>query len=312
MKKLLFFVAAASMMLAACSSDNEEVKVAEKSAIRLSTQSLTSMTRAGQSIQLTQFDADENVSIFLVEDVNGTQTPSGTNVTTYSNPLAYTTGAAGALTPATAQYWPQDGNGLFIFGIYPASAVTSSTAYNGTGISFSVAADQSTTAGYKASDLMMGAPTSGNPVTRTTSEVPMTFTHLLTKLNVNLTAGDGFTQAEMANAEVSILGIKPTTTFGVQGTAVTEGSGDATNIAAGAGASTSAIIVPQTVMAGNFIKITIGGGDYYYALTANKFFASQTLYTYNLTVNKTGLLLTATTITDWADGGESDGTATLQ
>ena len=140
----------------------------------------------------------------------------------------------------------------------------------------------------------------------------MTFTHLLTKINVNLTAGDGFTQAEMANAEVSILGIKPTTTFGVQGTAVTEGSGDATNIAAGAGASTSAIIVPQTVMAGNFIKITIGGGDYYYALTANKFFASQTLYTYNLTVNKTGLVLTTTQITAWADGGEADGNATLQ
>ncbi|MBO4800577.1 MAG: fimbrillin family protein [Bacteroidaceae bacterium] len=312
MKKLVFFAAAASMMFAACSSDNEEVKVAEKSAIRLSTQSLTSMTRAGQSIQLTQFDADENVSIFLVEDVNGTQTPSGTNVTTYSNPLAYTTGNAGALTPAAAQYWPQDGNGLFIFGIYPASAVTSSTAYNGTDITFSVAADQSSTAGYKASDLMMGAPTGGNPVTRTTSEVPMTFTHLLTKINVNLTAGDGFTETEMNNAEVSILGVKPTTTFGVQGTAVTEGSGTATNIAAGTGASTSAIIVPQTVMAGNFIKITIGGGDYYYALAANKFFASQTLYTYNLTVNKTGLLLTATTITAWADGGSADGTATLQ
>ena len=57
MKKLFFFAAAASVMLAACSSDNEEVKVAENSPIRLSTQSLTGLTRAAQNVQLTAFDA---------------------------------------------------------------------------------------------------------------------------------------------------------------------------------------------------------------------------------------------------------------
>ena len=58
MKKLFFFAAAASVMLAACSSDNEEATVAEKSAIRLSAQSLTGMTRAAKDVQLTQFAAN--------------------------------------------------------------------------------------------------------------------------------------------------------------------------------------------------------------------------------------------------------------
>lgn len=312
MKKLFFFAAAASVMLAACSSDNEEATVAEKSAIRLSTQSLTGMTRAAQNLQLTQFDASENVSIFLVENVGGTQTPSGTNVTSYSNPLAYTTGTSGALTPAAPQFWPQDGNGLFIFGVYPASAVTSSTAYDATGISFSVAANQSTDANYKASDLMTG--TAANPVVRTTAAVPMTFTHLLTKVDVNLTAGDGFTAAEMDDAVVSILGTKPTTTFDVQSTTVGTASGTAADIVAGTGAANSAIIVPQTIAAGaSFIKVTVGGGDYIYKMGADTDFDSKKCYTFNITVNKTGLVLTVTTITDWVSAGpDVDGNATLQ
>ena len=311
MKKLFFFAAAASVMLAACSSDNEEATVAEKSAIRLSTQSLTGMTRAAQNLQLTQFDESENVSIFLVENVGGTQTPSGTNVTSYTNPLAYTTGASGALTPAADQFWPQDGNGLFIFGVYPASAVTPSTAYNATGISFSVAANQSTDANYKASDLMTG--TAANPVIRTTAAVPMTFTHLLTKVDVNLTAGDGFTDTQMADAVVSILGTKPTTTFNVQDDIVGAASGDATTITAGTGAANSAIIVPQTIVAGaSFIKVTVGGGDYIYKMGADTDFDSKKCYTFNITVNKTGLVLTVTTITDWVNGGATAGDATLQ
>ena len=263
------------------------------------------MTRAAKDVQLDAFDAGENVSIFLVED------GSGSNVTTYSNPLAYTTGASGALTPAADQYWPQDGNGLFIFGVYPASAVTSSTAYNATGISFSVAADQSAEAGYKASDLMTG--TAANPVVRTSSAVPLTFTHLLTKIDVNLTAGEGFTQAEMNNAVVSILGTQPTTTFDVQSTTVGTATGTAAPIVAGTGAANSAIIVPQAVAANaSFIKVTVGGGDYIYKMGAATTFDGKKCYTYNITVNKTGLVLTVTTITDWLSGGSANGNATLE
>lgn len=309
MKKLFFFAAAASVMLAACSSDNEEVKVAENSPIRLSTQSLTGLTRAGQSVQLTQFAANENVGIFLAEDNVGTAVTTGTNVTTYSQPLTYVADGAGNLS--NTQYWPQDGNGLHIFGVYPLAAATTAAAYNATGVSFSVAADQSNDAGYKASDLMTGLPTAGNPVARTTSAVPMTFTHLLTKIDVNLTAGSGFTQTEMDNAVVSILGTKPTTTFNVQNATIGAASGTAA-IVAGTGAANSAIIVPQEVAAGNFIQVAVGGGNYIYALTAATTFDAKKCYIYNITVNKTGLVLTGTTITGWDAGGSASGSATLQ
>lgn len=310
MKKLFFFAAAASVMLAACSSDNEEVKVAENSPIRLSTQSLTGLTRAGQSVQLTQFAANENVGIFLAEDNVGTAVTTGTNVTTYSQPLTYVADGAGNLS--NTQYWPQDGNGLHIFGVYPLAAATTAAAYNATGVSFSVAANQTADDNYKASDLMTGLPTAGNPVARTTSAVPMTFTHLLTKIDVNLTAGSGFTQDEMSNAVVSILGTKPTTTFNVQNATIGAASGTAAAIVAGTGAANSAIIVPQEVAAGNFIQVAVGGGNYIYALTAATTFDAKKCYIYNITVNKTGLVLTVTTITDWVAGGSASGSATLQ
>ena len=310
MKKLFFFAAAASVMLAACSSDNEEAKVAEKSAIRLSTQSLTGMTRAAKDVQLTQFAANENVGIFLAEDNAGSPVTSGTNVTTYAQPLTYVADGAGNL--ANTQYWPQDGNGLHIFGVYPLAAATAAAAYNATGVTFSVAANQTSDANYKASDLMTGKPTAGNPVTRTTSNVPMTFTHLLTKIDVNLTAGLGFD--DVSSAVVSILGTKPTTTFSVQSITVGAASGTAADIVAGTGTATSAIIVPQAIAANtSFLKVTVGGGDYIYKLPAATTFDAKKCYTFNITVNKTGLVLTVTTITDWVSAGDATaGNATLQ
>ena len=309
MKKLFFLAAAASVMLAACSSDNEEATVAEKSAIRLSTQSLTGMTRAGQSVQLTQFAANENVGIFLAEDNAGSPVTSGTNVTPYAQPLTYVADGAGNL--ANTQYWPQDGNGLHIFGVYPLAAATAAAAYNATGVTFTVAANQTSDANYKASDLMTGKPTANNPVARQSTAVDMTFTHLLTKVDVNLTAGAGFD--DVNSAEVSILGTKPTTTFNVQNTTLGAASGTATDIVAGTGTTNSVIIVPQAIAANtSFIKVTVGGGDYIYKLPAATTFAAQTKYVFNITVNKTGLVLTTTQITAWADGVEADGSATLQ
>ncbi len=312
MKKLLFFAAVASVMLTACSSGNEEAKVDDSSPLRLSTQNITGLTRAGQSVQLSQFDNGQNVGIFLVEDNNGPAT-SGTNVTVYSQPLTYVADGNGAL--ANTQYWPTDGNGLYIYGVYPLAAATAAAAYNATGVTFSVQANQTADANYMLSDLMTGVPTNplSNPVARQTSAVGLTFTHLLTKIDVNLTAGDGFAASDMNNAVVSILNTKPTTTFGVQSTTVGEASGTATDITAGTGTTTSAIIVPQALASGaSFIQVAVGGGNYIYKLDAAKTFAAKTKYTYSITVNKTGLILTSTTVTDWLEGGSTSGTAELQ
>lgn len=310
MKKFFFFAAVASVMLTACSSDNDEANVANDGQIRLTTQNVMNQTRsANQSLQLTQFANDETVGIFLVENVSGTPTLSGGNVTSYAQPLTYTADGAGNLS--NTQYWPKDGNGLYIYGVYPATAAT---AYNAAGVTFTVQADQSSDVNYMASDLMTGAPTS-NPVARQSTTVPLTFTHLLTKVNVNLTAGNGFVADDLTSATVTLLSLKPTTTFNVQNTTVGTPSGDAIDIVAGTGANTSAIIVPaQSVAAAtSFIKVTVGGGDYIYKMGTATTFTAQKVYTYNLTVSKTGLTLSTASINNWESIGDPvEGTATLQ
>ncbi|MBQ6348355.1 MAG: fimbrillin family protein [Clostridia bacterium] len=305
--KIFFLAAAASVMMAACSSD--ETTTEQTMTLNLTTKNVVAETRsAAQDLQLTQFANGQSVGIFLAEDVNGTATLTGTDVTSYTQPLSYTADGAGNL--ANEQTWPADGNGLHIYGIYPANAAT---AYNATGVEFTVQANQSTDANYMASDLMTGAPTA-NPVARVSTPVALTFTHLLTKVNINLTAGTGFTAADLATATVSILGLKPTTTFSVQSTTVGTPSGTATDIIAGTGTVTSAIIVPsQSVAAGtNFIKVSCAGGDYIYQMGTATTFGASSVYTYNLTVNKTGLTLSTASITAWTAIGAVNGVAELQ
>ena len=312
----LFLAAASSMVLAACSKDNGQI--IDDGQIRLSTANVISETRsADQNLQLTQFANNEKVDIFLVENVNGTATLSGTNVTSYTQPLQYTASGEGGLSITNAQYWPTSGNGLFIYGVYPSG---SASAYTETAKEFSVKTDQSTDANYKASDLMTGVPAS-NPVSRTTSAVPLTFKHLLTKVNINLSKGDGFSDDEFSSIKVSVLNTNPNATFSVTGQTAEASTTKTTvqDITAGTGLSASslkcsAIIVPQTLNANtNFIKVEVGGGSYIYKLdSSDKTFEGKKVYEYNITVSKTGLEVSSS-ITAWTSvGSATSGTATLQ
>ncbi len=316
--RLLFLLSAgvAALSLASCSKHN--VEVIDDGQLRLSTANVISGTKAGQDLQSTQFAKDEKVGIFLVEDSGSGAVTSGTNVTVYNsgNALEYTADGAGNLS--NTQYWPTNGNGLYIYGVYPMAAATAAGSYDAAAVSFEVKADQSQDDDYKASDLMTGVP-NGNPVARTKSKVALTFTHLLSKISITLTPGDGF-DSGLSGVKVSILGTKPKTSFSVGSKAVTTASGDAAPVVAGTGLgcggsatiSCAAIIVPQQIAySTEFIKVEVGGGSYIYKLGSQTTFEGQKEYKYNITVKKTGLEVT-TSINAWSDVGSTSGDAILQ
>ena len=128
-----------------------------------------------------------------------------------------------------------------IYALYPATAET--------GKLFTIAEDQSIDANYKASDLMYGKPVA-NPVSPSANAVNIQFTHLLSKVTINLIAGANVTSLD--GAKVELLGVKPSTTLtaGIDGHSITAASGDATPITVMTATETvtsgSAIIVPQT------------------------------------------------------------------
>ena len=313
MKKYILF-ASAVVALAACSS-NEEFEQIGNCEIKLSS-TLLVQTRAAQDIQSEAFESGESVAVFINED---SSSPS----THYDQPLQYDVENDGSLTTTNPQYFPQNGNGVKIYAVYPYEA-GQNVEVTETAATFSVQSDQSSKDNYKASDLMVGETTS-KPVYRTTSNVTLQFKHCLSKININIKVGDGVDANDLNDAIVTIYTRTNDATFDVQSGVITAvGSqgqaaspfvtvGDLT--ASGNGfEGMSAIIIPQDISAGSqFITIdTNNQTTYRYSLpnTVNLIsFEPGKAYTYNLTVRKSGLTLDSTNITDWDDGGSVDGDA---
>ena len=300
MKKVFLFAAfaAATVMMTSCNNDDEAINSPVE--IRLSSTNQASLTTraSNQNIQLTQFEAGEDIKVFINE----------ATVAQTAAPLTYTADGSGGMTPPTAQYFPQSGNGVNIHAFYPLTATDDLV----TPKTFAIAANQSTNSAYKASDLMYGVPLS-NPVARTSSAVQLTFEHLLSKVNIELVAGNG--NPTLIGSIVKLKGILPETTFDPSDGSITAAAGAATDITVMTTTATlvgSAIIVPQTLAATAFIEVTLPeGGVLTYSLPAATLFEGKKQYDYVITVNLTGLTVTST-ITPWASvGGTTTGTAVM-
>ena len=164
-------------------------------------------------------------------------------------------------------------------------------------------------------DLMSGMPQGQNEFTADAPSIPLTFTHLLTKLNINFNTGD--TGLDLKGATVSVLNVMPTTTFTVSTGKIGGAQGTATDIKAAVFATdataftASAIFVPQAVdNSVPFVRVTLADGTGYDAKLAELTdFAGSTKYNY--TMNFTGggqepiegSLVLESTVTDWTDGG---------
>lgn len=311
MKTRFFMTMAVAMLVfAACSNDENEMDN-WNGEIRLSSGlDVQKVTRAATGIQGENFDSGEEMDVFISENITAGQDAS--TVTTYTQPLVYTTGASGALNPPAGNqpYFPASGNNVNIFAYYPSGKVSSVDA--GTTVEFKVEADQSGDEAYKKSDLMYGKPVK-NPVERTSSITALTFTHLLSKVAVTLVSGAG--SPSLDGAVVKFKNVMPATTLTTATGDITAASGTTTDItvlnATSSNLSGSAIIVPQT-LPHTFIEVTLANGG---VLTsdlggANVQFAGTYEYTYDITVNLTSLDITSE-ITPWGTGAGGSGTAEM-
>lgn len=303
MKKNMIFAAIAALALTACSND-DEIKVGGDNAILLTSSLDVAETRAATNIQTSAFDAGETVDVYITEN------EPGTNETHYNQPILATTKTGGALDLQDGPYYyPTSGNGVNIYALYPATAAT--------GELFTIKEDQSTDANYKASDLMYGKPATNNPVSPSANAVDIQFSHLLSKVTINLIAGANVTSLD--GAKVELLGVKPSTTLtaGINGHSITAASGDATPITVMTATETvtsgSAIIVPQTLPE-MFLQVTLDGATLTGKLASGApELTAGNAYTYNITVNmRGGALEIEGSITPWTDGGTNSGTVNPQ
>lgn len=300
------------MTLAACNNEEIDDWAGE---IRLSSGLEVQQTRSiATGLQGKQIAQNVHVGFFINENVAS----GSTATTTYTQNLDYTADGSGYFN-GTVIYYPQSGNDVNIYAYAPrAEGLTLDGSYV-----FSIKPDQSKDADYLASDLLWGQPMeegtnhTANPVTRTKQAVPVSFTHLLSKIQVELIPGDGLSPAEFKGAKLEILSVKPTVTLDLDMGKITEATGTPAPVTAATYTATetpstpitaAAIIVPQTFTR-KFMKVTLAtGGELFYILPgkdsgADLELESGKIYNYTITVNLTELTVSST-IEDWLPIGE--------
>ena len=299
----MILAAIAALALTACSND-DDIKVGGDNAILLTSSLNVAETRAATDIQTSAFDAGETVDVYITEN------EPGTNETHYDQPILATTKTGGALDLQDGPYYyPTSGNGVNIYALYPTTTKA--------GELFTIKDDQSTDANYKASDLMYGKPASNNPVSPSANAEDIQFSHLLSKVTINLIAGANVTSLD--GAKVELLGVKPSTTLTASkdGCSIGAASGTATSITVMTATETvtsgSAIIVPQTLPE-TFLQVTLDGATLTGKLDSGApVLTAGYAYTYDITVNmRGGALEIEGSITPWDDGGTDSGTVNPQ
>ena len=306
--------------LASCSNDHELFhQSAENTPIRIQANVGGIATRAGSNIQGTQFEAGEKVNVYIYENTAGDQVTYtyGTN-----GKLTCTADGDGNLSFSEPQYFPANGNGIDVYGIYPASVTEKNSAQD-----FEVNTDQSDATNYKASDLMYAGCLSNK---KKNDNILLTFNHKLAKVIVILKKGNGLKDGDLDNAVVKIkntyvkcsIQSVDKSSFGTitasndpgekkditVGTWSTESNNESNGIAA--------IVVPQTVSKGTqLFEVTLSNNAVYkYTIPSGAendvVFTQGNVHTYTLTLTTSGIIVTSQ-ITDWTPGTGGSGDAIL-
>lgn len=288
---------ASAQLFTACSNDESDNRFATQQS-KDNTISLTSslgMTRATSDPQTTQLSTSVKVGAFGI---------TGTTAITNGDNNQYSVAANGDLSTTNDMVWPALGD----VNIYAYAPYQDGWVYNEAN-SFTVAADQSTAAGYLASDLVHGTPAS-NPVSQTEEAIALSFTHKLSKINITIQKAENAT-IDLSEATVTIMNTKIATTLNPSTGAIGEATGDATDILAvsalGEATTACAILVPQQLAADTrLVKIEADSKILYAKLGAATTFVGGKSYNFTVKVGSTPepitevtLLLGSTSIVTW-------------
>lgn len=206
---------------------------------------------------------------------------------------------SGSWTPDTPIYWTDETTHADFYLYYPYTpSITDVTA-----VPFTTQADQSTQAGYKASELLAGYTSDVAP---TDKAVGITVQHLMSQLIITVAAGNGFTAEKLAAAHVAVKinGVKTHALVNLQD-ATARATGEATSITPlKEDGKYKALIVPQTVEKGNLITVTVDGRDY--NLPKAFTFVGGKRNHMTVTLNKTSNGINVN-IDNWQDDGVDNG-----
>ena len=254
--------------------------------------------------------ANDEVGIFMLTTDGSLTTADNRLANNVKHKVTPGNPASGAsFTPATAGetiYYPQSGNVDFV-AYYPYTGTTGNKPGEIT-IDYKYiisVTNQSTPADI---DVLYAQKTD---VTKSNPDVNLEFSHVLSKITLNVKGGDGFTASDISNiatSEVMFGGMPVTAELALQDGTLTTGTNltqtfnplKAGTATATYDATFSAILVPQPNGETNrTVVFTIKGQPYTWAIPAEYTFEAGNHYVYPITVKKTGITVDTPSITDW-------------
>ena len=226
------------------------------------------VTRAGTAVQDTQFASGETFNAYF---------PTGASVT--NTTFQTVDGSGNTECSGTAPYMQVGVSSCTVHAYYPSSVNQSSA-------SFSVALDQRTDAGYKASDLMYASATVTKAGASATGS--LTFNHRMSKIVVTAVPGSGVASI----TAIRIVGGKRTINVATPlsctlGSTLSDAITTVSSLSMWSGESAesvscAALIPPQTI-SGDFLQIDTNLGTATYSLDS-KAFAQGSSYQFTITV----------------------------
>ena len=278
MKNELIIFAAAIALLAGCSKE-EGAPAAERPCIRLST-GVEAATRATD----VAFEEGDNFGLIVLSRTSETA-PSLDGARYLNNGLCTQT-VEGGDTP--------------LYAYYPYREEFTA----GSSFTFTVQSDQSAGRNYTNSDLMSAVRQNVAP---TADAVELTFSHRLTRLDIELMPGEGFAAAdELKGATVTAKNVKSSCLFNLSDGSVSEAGTPADLTPRGNGAKVTGeaiepmqlIVVPQTLAAGEILfEIALGDETFFYAPNEELVLDGGKYYRFEIRLNRTNVSATSVRIT---------------
>lgn len=279
-KRTYLFLAAAALTLASCSNDNDFANRPVDGRVAVNFSGGITLTRA------TGDAWDLNDGIYMVE--TGTQTV----VDNAANRRYVTAAGDGSFSPASEGqtiYFPLDANNKVDFiAYYPQDALTGNT--------YAVdVTDQSTPS---AIDLLWSNNATAQD--KTVQTVDLKFYHRLSRVEVELKAGAGVSEAELAGTTVTLTSQPVKADFDVlQNTMATAADvADITLLTEANGLSSSAIILPQEGIDGRTLHFAFPDGTVEsYPLESTRTFEQGKKTIFNITVKRIAVGTTEVEVT---------------
>lgn len=297
----LFLAAAAALTLASCSNDNDFADRPVDGRVAVNFSGGITLTRATGDA----WDLNDGIGIYMVE--TGTQTV----VDNAANRRYVTAAGDGSFSPASEDqtiYFPLDANNKVDFiAYYPQDALTGNT----------YAVDVTDQSAPSAIDLLW----SNNATTqdKTVQTVDLIFYHRLSRVEVELKAGAGVSEAELAGTTVTLSNQPVKADFDVlQNTMATAADvAEITLLTGTNGLSSSAIILPQDGINGRTLHFAFPDGtEKSWQVEGTRTFEQGKKTIFNITVNRipvgsTEVEVTATII-PWEAQGTVEGGLNIQ